>query len=270
MTDNRFFENICFLGVRVISGVRNAGRAVNCLKGRPENGVFFLRFGEAIFREESGRLTTVFPGELLFIPRGAKYSMEYIAPETHFILVNFNTMTECGEPIIIFDGIRVLATDDELGRIEKIMTSLEMCGKSRNISAYMRKKELLYRLFGHISKSAPIAESDSTSARIFEGVRLLEETYLENLPITVFADACHFSVNSFRRHFSECFGISPVKYRNNMRIRRARELLAEGGFTVSETAYACGFDNVGYFCRCYLKTTGETPSETRRKFSDDK
>ena len=270
MTENRFFENICFSDVRVLSGVRSAGRAVNCLKGRPENGVFFLLFGEAIFREESGRITTVSPGELLFVPRGAKYSMEYIAPETHFVLANFNTMSERGEPTVIFDDIRIIATDDELCRIEKIMTSLEMCGKSRDVSTYMRKKELLYRLFGIIAKSGPIVAVDGASDRIFEGVRLLEETYLENLPISVFADACHFSVNSFRRHFLESFGMSPVKYRNVMRIKRAAELLSEGGFTVSEVAYACGFDNVGYFCRCYLKTTGETPSETRRKFSDDK
>ena len=270
MTENRFFENICFSDVRVLSGVRNAGRAVNCLKGRPENGVFFLLFGEAIFREESGRITTVSPGELLFIPRGAKYSMEYIAPETHFVLTNFNTMSERGEPTVIFDDIRIIATDDELCRIEKIMTSLEMCGKSRDVSAYLRKKELLYRLFVFVSKNAPIARSDDASVRIFEGVRLLEETYLENLPISVFADACHFSVNSFRRHFLESFGMSPVKYRNVMRIKRAAELLSEGGFTVSEVAYACGFDNVGYFCRAYLKAVGETPSETKRKFLSDK
>ena len=270
MTENRVFENICFCDVRVISGVRSTGRSVSCSNGRLTNGVFFIRFGEAIFREESGRNTTVRPGELIFIPRKTRYTMEYVAPETHFILANFNTMTERGEPTIIFDGIRAIAADDELKRIEKIMTSLEMCGKSRDASAYMRKKELLYRLFGHISKSAPIAEFDAALARIFDGVRLLEETYLEDLPIATFAEACHFSLNSFRRHFFKCFGTSPVKYRNEMRIKRAMELLAMGEFTVSEVAYACAFENVGYFCRYYFKVTGEKPSDTQKRFSKEK
>ena len=31
---------------------------------------------------------------------------------------------------------------------------------------------------------------------------------------------------------------------------------------VAEAAYACGFENIGYFCRYYKKITGEMPSET--------
>jgi two-component system response regulator YesN len=45
---------------------------------------------------------------------------------------------------------------------------------------------------------------------------------------------------------------------------RARALLYEGSFTVAEVTYAVGFENVGYFCRYYRQTFGETPTETKR------
>ena len=268
--ENRLLNDVCFCKVRVLSGKRVAKRRVDHLKGRPKNGLFFVRFGEASFCDALGCSTTVREGELLFIPRGMKYYMEYEAPENSFVLINFDTIKENGDPTIIFDGFRLVARDDESKRIEKIMTSFELCEKSRDTSSYMRKKELLYRLFGLISRTSSFVSSDDDFARILEGVRMLEETYLENLPISTFAEACHFSVNSFRRHFLKCFGISPVKYRNDLRIKRAQELLTDGGFTVSEAAYASGFDNVGYFCRYYLKTYGETPSETKRRFAIEK
>ena len=140
MSEGGLFENICFCDVMVHSGVRNAGRTFNRANGRDANGVIFILLGEALFRDDSGRLTRAGAGDLLFIPYGMRYSMEYTAPETHFILVNFGTISECGERVLLFDGIRVIATDDELCRIGKIMTSLEMCGKSRDVSAYLRKK----------------------------------------------------------------------------------------------------------------------------------
>ena len=103
--------------------------------------------------------------------------------------------------------------------------------------------------------------------QIAEGVRMLEQTYLENLPIEKYAAESHVSVNTFRSVFQKQFGMSPVKYRNYLRIERAKELLSEGCFTVAEVAYASGFENIGYFCRYYRQFTGEAPGQTKRKYT---
>lgn len=99
--------------------------------------------------------------------------------------------------------------------------------------------------------------------QIFAGVLLLEQSYLENLPVSKFAEASGISISLFRTLFSKQFGMSPVQYRNRLRIDRAAVILSEGSCTVSEAAYACGFENIGYFCRCYNKFMGETPMETK-------
>ena len=130
--------------------------------------------------------------------------------------------------------------------------------------------ELMYRLLGLIyaARNSP-AVGERSAARIAHGVHLLEQTYLENLPVSDYAKACHVSVSTFRSLFQKQFGVSPLRYRNRLRIERARELLEEGGFTVTEAAYASGFENIGYFCRYYRLLTGESPGETKKHFEKE-
>ena len=73
-------------------------------------------------------------------------------------------------------------------------------------------------------------------------------------------------LNRSRQLFGKHFGTSPLKYRNMLRIRRAKQLLEDGNCTVTEAAYDSGFENIGYFCECYKKITGETPKQTKQRF----
>ena len=40
--------------------------------------------------------------------------------------------------------------------------------------------------------------------------------------------------------------------------------MKENDCTTAEAAYACGFENVGYFCRAYKKEIGQTPSQPKK------
>ena len=205
-------------------------------------------------------------GEIAYLPKGKKYRMRYTAPETTFVVVNFELFDERGEDVALFSDITPLGKDDVTHRIAKIMTAFELCGVSRTVDALLRKKELMYRLLGMIhSMHLATFVQDEIPPQIREGVKMLELTYLENLPISRYAEASHVSLSTFRSLFQRQYGTSPLKYRNALRIERARELLREGGFTVAEVAYACGFENLGYFCRYYRQLIGESPSRTKKK-----
>ncbi len=192
--------------------------------------------------------------------------MKYTASSTVSVVVNFELHDEKGEDVSLFEEIIVLEKDDITHSIAKIMTSFELCGVSGFVDAILRKKELMYRLLGSIFTSRLcLASRDEINSKIADGVHLLEQTYLENLPIAQYASASHVSVNTFRNLFQKQFGTSPLNYRNRLRIEGAKELLSEVGFTVLEVAYSSGFENIGYFCRYYRQITGETSSETKRK-----
>ena len=266
MTESRFYEEIYVSGVRVISGIRPSGRVVDkTTEARTTNGLLFIWNGETTFREKS-RVIVARQGDLVFIPMGEKYRMEYTAESTTFVLVDFLTYTRDGEAARLHDSIKLLAKDGADNGIARIMTSFELCSTSMDAAAIFRRRELLYRLLGMAYGASYQAESErSANTKIADGALLLEKTYLENIPISELARACHVSENTFRSLFRKQYRTSPIQYRNLLRIARARELLSEGSCTVAEAAYGSGFENVGYFCRLYKKITGENPSRTKKK-----
>lgn len=56
-------------------------------------------------------------------------------------------------------------------------------------------------------------------------------------------------------------GATPVELIRLSRLRRAEELLREGGKTVSEVAYEVGFSSPSYFIKCYKEHFGHTPND---------
>lgn len=50
-----------------------------------------------------------------------------------------------------------------------------------------------------------------------------------------------------------------------IRLQEARKLLKDESLTISEVAYACGFNDPGYFARVYREEFGISPSEYREK-----
>jgi AraC-like DNA-binding protein len=67
--------------------------------------------------------------------------------------------------------------------------------------------------------------------------------------------------------FSRAFGLSPVAYRLQVRLNRARELLISTHLNVSETAYEVAFSDPLYFSRVFRDRFGITPSSLIRDFA---
>ena len=271
IADDRSFGSMYVRDIVVMSGVRPAGRNTDFSHtGRPHHGFLYIWSGEARFFEKGKRAVAAKEGELLYLPKGQKYKMQYTEPNTTFVLVNLEMIGEDGEDLFLFDRITVAGRDDRGKRIAGVMTKFEMSSVSQSPAAVLRRKELAYRLLSMVyEEGSPLFTEQQRYPQIFEGALLLKQSYLENIPITALAAACNVSVSSFRSLFHKQYGMSPVQYRNRLRIIRARELLGEGSCTVAEACFASGFENIGYFCRCYKKITGEAPGQTKKQNSDD-
>lgn len=66
----------------------------------------------------------------------------------------------------------------------------------------------------------------------------------------------------FSALFHEYTGLTPHQYWLNLKINRAKILLASGR-SVKETAFALGFDSEFYFSRLFKKKVGIPPSQWR-------
>jgi transcriptional regulator GlxA family with amidase domain len=95
------------------------------------------------------------------------------------------------------------------------------------------------------------------------------EAYIEanwSRPITIeaIAAATGISVRSLFKSFSRSKHGSPMAAVKAIRLRHAHEILrrANPTTTVTATAFACGFQNLGHFAKQYQLLVGELPSVT--------
>lgn len=68
----------------------------------------------------------------------------------------------------------------------------------------------------------------------------------------------------FRRFFTEKAGVSPAQFVTDMRLRRAKSLLACSDKSITEIAFSCGFYDSSHLTRVFKQYEGMTPKEYRK------
>ena len=79
------------------------------------------------------------------------------------------------------------------------------------------------------------------------------------------ADAMAQDRSRLFRRIRELLDEPPSLLIRRMRLEEGARLLAAGSGTVSDVAYAVGFNSVSYFCRCFQETHGVTPAAYRSR-----
>lgn len=69
----------------------------------------------------------------------------------------------------------------------------------------------------------------------------------------------HLSPSHISRMFKKYTGESFITYLNELRIKKAMELLRETDLTIKEIAHRVGFNNLNYFHKSFKAITGVTP-----------
>jgi AraC-like DNA-binding protein len=64
--------------------------------------------------------------------------------------------------------------------------------------------------------------------------------------------------------FEATFGVTPHRYRSDVRLTRARRLLAQGA-SVTQVCMQIGFSSLGSFSTLFARRVGEAPSQYQRR-----
>ncbi len=105
----------------------------------------------------------------------------------------------------------------------------------------------------------------STERIILPAIEYIHQNYTsENISAEHLANLCGISTAYLRRIFLNCKNVTPIKYINNLRLSRAKELIASDYYTVSKICELSGFGDESYFCRYFKKTVGMTPTEYKK------
>ena len=106
--------------------------------------------------------------------------------------------------------------------------------------------------------------NDHTRVDMINLARLrIRESLEVDLTIQQVAEELGVSYSNFRKLFKEFTGISPALYQQDLRLQRAKELLATTTLSIKEIAYRLRFDSPDYFSSKFKIKTGKKPSEFR-------
>lgn len=80
------------------------------------------------------------------------------------------------------------------------------------------------------------------------------------------AEYCKLSKDQFRRRFEKHTGMKPKEFLDNVKMRRAAELLSDSDLTISEVSERLGYVDPFHFSRRFKAVIGMPPKQYRRQF----
>jgi AraC family transcriptional regulator len=95
--------------------------------------------------------------------------------------------------------------------------------------------------------------------KLVRAVEYIQDQLDTDLTVSGIAQAVGMSPDHFTRLFKEATGQSPYRYVVEARVRKAKELLTTGKFTISEAAYHVGFVDQSHLTRHFKRIFGLPP-----------
>jgi AraC-like DNA-binding protein len=100
--------------------------------------------------------------------------------------------------------------------------------------------------------------------QVRQAIGFMRANLQEDLNLKDIAEAVGLSVYHFARAFRASVGVPPHQYLIQLRISRARELLASGDLALARIAFETGFKSQSHFTYAFKRTLRVTPREYRR------
>ena len=85
----------------------------------------------------------------------------------------------------------------------------------------------------------------------------------EAWPVVRLAEVSGVSEAHFARSFKQAFGVPPHRYLLTRRIERATAMLRDTDLSITEIAFATGWESLGTFGRTFRDVAGESPGMLR-------
>ncbi|MBQ0101334.1 MAG: helix-turn-helix transcriptional regulator [Firmicutes bacterium] len=185
-------------------------------------------------------------GDALYIPAHTGYSLTWKGEQgAEYYTLEFRV----GSEISLLSEIRIFSDDELLPLFKRLETAISECDTLSSASLF----------FAILSVSFPsIKRVYSSNERIMPAVAYIGEHLSENFSVGFLSKLCYLSESRFFCLFKAEMGMSPIDYRNELRIQRAEFNLSDG-HSIEDVSEMLGFCSPAYFRRIYKKYSGTNP-----------
>ncbi len=237
-----------------------------CKKGtRPYSRLFLILNGEIefVFFDKNCQSKTVIASanDIVYLPDDAAYeSCWKNENEIDYLSIEFKLEDCFKNPILLNEEITVIIKD----KYNIFTTLFENFYSTYTLGAIGYKLKMMSIFFEILSKIAvehTRNDIKSIDSSILKGVLYLENNYMETISVKELAKMSNMCETSFRAKFHKIKGMSPIEYKNYLRIKRAAELLKNEEYTVSLAAETVNIPDICYFSKLFKRYIGVPPRE---------
>ena len=215
-------------------------------------------------------------GRTVFISDGR----EYLSDPEHIVLLPKgatyrNSFEQLGECYMVefeadYDGDQPDIASYSISRNHEFIN--KMMGMERNWT-FKKPAHELYCMSGLYWMLAKLQEkklsayySSSKYDVIAPAVKYLEENYANTeMSSDELATVAGVSSVYFRKIFAAVFGEPPMRYLQNVRMEKAKDMLSGDYMPISDIAESVGFKSIYHFSKTFKKIVGCTPTEYARR-----
>lgn len=192
----------------------------------------------------------------------------------HYPLVKIVFLTGFGEFSYAQKAIKVGASDyilkptnpEEL--IKVICRITHEIGEERRKLEYMKWLEAQIELLGDTEQQDELALPYKEKYDFNTAYAYVDKHYNEDISLHDLASLVYMSEGHFCRQFKKQTGTNFLEYLTNIRVERAKPMLADLSMKIYEVSQQVGYQDSRYFSQIFRKVTGDTPTEYRKKIMD--
>lgn len=181
----------------------------------------------------------------VLLPKGATYSLSG-DKEGLFPVINFECSNLTADTIVIFP----LSDAKSYIKDYKILSNCFLFDNKK-----LKQFQLLYNIMERL-------DFEQSKKPLFSIINYIE-THISDNSITneILAQKMNISEVYLRKLFLSNLSITPKQYILDLRIKKAKKLLADSNYTVTKISERCGFSSPYHFCRIFKEKTGMTPTQ---------
>ncbi len=153
----------------------------------------------------------------------------------------------------------------QLAHVEAICSEMKKESAERHPGHEVVLRAKLLELIAYLSRAYMQGESTETQAlqRVGEVIGAMENNFSNDWKLDALAQIAHMSKSNLLTVFRKATGQTPIDYLMRLRIQRAMEMLQQTDRTITEIAFAVGFNDSNYFTRQFRKVAGLPPRQYR-------
>ncbi|MGI5186308.1 AraC family transcriptional regulator N-terminal domain-containing protein [Dactylosporangium sp. CA-152071] len=158
-------------------------------------------------------------------------------------------------------GLAVSTAPAEL--IDAVVRLVRLLDQPRDIPmiAPLIKQEIIWRLLTGEQSSMlrQFGLPDSSLSHIARAVQWIRDNYAQSFRVEEVAQQAGMSVSAFHRNFQAVTSMSPIQYQKQIRLQRARLLLAANPGDIAGISRRVGYESPAQFSREYRRLFGGPP-----------